>query len=49
MPDIIEGPPPPDAPRRPLGRRLGWFVGLALLGSLATAAVAYALRALLWL
>ena len=46
MPAIIE-PPDPDAPAAPLVRRLAWFFGLALAGALATAAVAYALRALL--
>ena len=49
MPDIIEGPPDADAPPEPLGRRLVWFAGLAIAGSLAVAAVAYALRALLGL
>ena len=47
MPDIIEPPPEPDAPLAPLWKRLAWFVGLAAAGSLATLAVAYALRALL--
>ncbi|MDO8902694.1 MAG: hypothetical protein Q7V15_15215 [Phenylobacterium sp.] len=49
MPDIIEGPPEADAPRRSLGRRLAWFLALALAGMAATGAVAYALRALLGL
>ena len=49
MPDIIEGPPDADEPRAPLGHRLIWFVGLAVAGSLAVAAVAYALRAMLGL
>jgi type VI protein secretion system component VasF len=44
---IIEPPPGADAPRRPLGRRLAWFFGLALAAALATAAAAYALKALL--
>ena len=44
---IIEPPPEPGAPLAPLWKRLGWFVGLALGATLATAAVAYALRALL--
>jgi len=47
MPAIIEGPPEPDAPGRPLWRRLAWFVGLALASSAATIFVAYALKALL--
>ncbi|MDP1617239.1 hypothetical protein [Phenylobacterium sp.] len=49
MPDIIEGPPDADAPRRPLTRRLAWFVVLALAGMAATGVVAYSLRALLGL
>ncbi len=44
---IIEPPPEPGAPLRPLWKRLLWFVGLAVLGTLATAAVAYVLKALL--
>lgn len=43
---IIE-PPPDGQPPGPLWRRLAWFVGLAVAGALATAAVAYSLRALL--
>ena len=43
---IIE-PPDPDAPQPPLHRRLAWFAGLALAAALATAAVAYLLKALL--
>ena len=49
MPAIIEGPPEPDAPQRPLGRRLAWFAGLALAGLVSVAVVAYALKALLTL
>jgi type VI protein secretion system component VasF len=44
---IIEGPPGPDAPRRPLWRRLAWFVGIALAAAVVTALVAYGLKALL--
>jgi hypothetical protein len=47
MPAIIEGPPEPGAPSPPLWRRLAWFVGIAVASSLAVAAVAYALKALL--
>lgn len=43
---IIE-PPDPDEPLPPLWRRLGWFAGLALSAALATAGVAYLLKALL--
>jgi hypothetical protein len=46
MPVIIE-PPPPGAPPAPLLRRLAWFFGLAIAAALSTAAVAYALKALL--
>lgn len=51
MRPIIEpvGAPPPDAPKPPLGRRLMWFAGLALGGMIATGAVAYGLRAALFL
>jgi hypothetical protein len=44
---IIEPPPEPGAPLGPLWKRLAWFVGLALGAMLATAAVAYLLKALL--
>ena len=44
---IIEPPPEPNAPLGPLWKRLGWFFGLAVSAALATAIVAYALRALL--
>jgi hypothetical protein len=44
---IIEPPPEPGAPLPPLWKRLGWFFGLAIGAALTTAAVAYALRALL--
>lgn len=44
---IIEPPPEPDAPLAPLWKRLGWFAGLAIGAALATAAVAYLLKALL--
>jgi hypothetical protein len=47
MRDIIERPPEPGAPLAPLWKRLAWFVGLAIAAALATATVAYALRALL--
>jgi hypothetical protein len=44
---IIEPPPEAGTPKAPLGQRLAWFFGLALAALLATAGVAYALRALL--
>jgi hypothetical protein len=47
MKPIIEGPPPADAPPAPLARRVAWFAALALGAALATALVAYALKALL--
>ncbi len=48
MPAIIEGPPEPGAPDgRPLWRKLAWFIGLGAASLAATAAVAYALRALI--
>jgi hypothetical protein len=47
MLDIIEPPPEPGEPLAPLPRRLAWFFGLALAAALATAAVAYLLKALL--
>ena len=47
MPAIVEGPPEPGAPGRPLWRRVAWFVGLALGSAFATALVAYGLKALL--
>jgi len=47
MPAIIEPPPEPDAPQGPLWKRLAWFLGLAIAATLLTAAVAYALKALL--
>ena len=43
-----ERPPEPGAPQAPLWKRLMWFAGLALAGTAVTAAVAYALRALLF-
>ena len=47
MPVIIEGPPAPGAPSRPLWRRLAWFAALALGSAAATVLVAYGLEALL--
>jgi hypothetical protein len=44
---IIEPPPEPDTPLAPLGQRLAWFFGLAIAAAIATAAVAYLLKALL--
>lgn len=47
MPAIIEPPPEPGETQPPLWKRLGWFVGIALVSTVATAVVAYALKALL--
>jgi hypothetical protein len=47
MRPIIEGPPEAGEARRPLGKRLLWFVALWVGSLLAVAAVAYALRALI--
>ncbi|MGD9980803.1 MAG: DUF2474 domain-containing protein [Hyphomonadaceae bacterium] len=47
MPPIIEGPPEEGEARRPLGKRLLWFVALWLGGLIAVAAVSYALRTLI--
>jgi hypothetical protein len=47
MPAIIEGPPRPDEAPTPGWKRWVWFVGLALGAALATALVAYALKAVL--
>jgi len=47
MPAIIEPPPEEHEPLPPLHRRLAWFFGIALVSTLVTAVVAYALKALL--
>ena len=44
---IIEPPPERGAPQAPLWKRLSWFASLAIGAALATAAVAYLLKALL--
>jgi len=52
MPDPIFRPVEPlpdDAPEGPLGKRVLWFVGIALVSMLVVAAVAYTLRSLLFL
>jgi hypothetical protein len=44
---MIEPLPPPEAAdNRGALRKLAWFVGIAVVSALATAALAYALRAL---
>jgi len=47
MPVLIEGPPGRNDPPRPLGRRLAWFAGTAVVSAAAVALVAYGLEALL--
>ena len=47
MRPIIEGPPEEGEAKRPLGKRLLWFVVLWVGSLVAVAAVAYALRALI--
>lgn len=44
---IIDGPPEPGSPSRPLWRRLAWFFAIALASAATTALVAYLLEALL--
>ncbi len=44
---IIERPPEPGAPTEPLWKRLAWMLVLALGASIATALVAYGMKALL--
>ncbi len=44
---IIEGPPEEGEAKRPLGKKLVWFVALWFGGLIAVAAVAYSLRALI--
>ncbi|MEZ5961729.1 MAG: hypothetical protein R3C30_15105 [Hyphomonadaceae bacterium] len=47
MPRIIEGPPEEGDARRPLGKKLLWFVALWFVGLISVAALAYGLRALI--
>jgi len=47
MPAIIEGPPGPGETIGPLWKRLAWFVILAIAGAVATAVIAYGLKALM--
>jgi hypothetical protein len=52
MPDPVFRPVEPlpeDAPEGPLAKRIAWFVGIAIVSMLVVAAVAYALRALLFI
>ena len=44
---IIERPATSGEPAPPLWRRLAWFVGLAVAGTLVTAGLAYGMKALL--
>lgn len=45
---MIDGPPEPGERARSWPVRLAWFAGLAFAGSAACAAVAYAMRAVLF-
>jgi hypothetical protein len=47
MAPIIEGPPEDGETKRPLGKRVLWFIALWLLSLAAVATVAYGLRALI--
>mgnify|MGYP007059379388 FL=1 len=47
MAPIIEGPPEEGETRKPLGKRLAWFVALWIGGLIAVAALAYGLRSLI--
>lgn len=52
MPDPVfrpKEPLPDNQPEGPLAKRVLWFVGISLASMLAVAAVAYTLRALLFL
>ena len=52
MPDPVFRPaePLPDGePEGPLAKRVAWFVGIAIVSMPSVAAVAYALRALLFI
>ena len=44
---IIEPPPEAGEPSPPMWKRLAWFLGLAVAGTVTTAVVAYVLKALL--
>lgn len=44
---IIEGPPEPNDPKRPVGKSMLWFAALWVGGLGTVAAAAYALRALI--
>ena len=52
MPDPVFRPAEPlpeGEPEGPLGKRVLWFIGIALVSMLVVAAVAYAMRAVLFL
>ncbi len=46
---MLEPVGPGDDDHQPLVKRLGWFFGIALASMLAVAAIAYALRAVLFI
>ena len=47
MRDIIEPPPGPGEPLPPVWKRLAWFFAIAVAAAAVTAAVGYAMKALL--
>lgn len=46
---MLEPVGPGEDDKQPVAKRLGWFFGIALVSMLVVAAVAYALRALLFI
>lgn len=46
---MLEPVGPGDDDHQPLAKRLGWFIGIAVVSMLVVASVAYALRAVLFI